>query len=147
LSTTTSVPNAATTLATQQVDRAVAGLVRWLETGTAPPGLFAADCAMDLSVPQWRIQTGTAEEALAVRRQYHPFPGTVTVERVDHTERGFAMAFEERWVDQGEHWYARELIRADVAGDAIVDLAVYCTGDWDEVRQAAHAAEVSRRPS
>ena len=36
----------------------------------------------------------------------------------------------------------RELFRADVAGAGIVDLAVYCTGDWDRARVAEHASTV-----
>ncbi|MFP5345917.1 MAG: hypothetical protein ACLGIA_02655 [Actinomycetes bacterium] len=125
------------------VDTAVANVVRWLETAQAPDGMLAADCFLDLSLPQWRIQAGSAEAALAIRRQSHPFPGTVRVERVDRTDRGFVMAFEERWDHEGQRWYCREQIRADVVHDTIVEMAVYCTGDWDEARQAAHAADVS----
>jgi hypothetical protein len=39
-------------------------------------------------------------------------------------------------------WYARELLRADVEGGEIVELSVYCTGDWDANRCAQHAREV-----
>jgi hypothetical protein len=62
----------------------------------------------------------------------------VTVLRVEPTGRGFTMEFEERWVDQGQRWYSREMLRADVEGATVVDLAVYCTGDWDEARQREH---------
>ena len=34
------------------------------------------------------------------------------------------------------------MIRAVVAGGRIAELAVYCTGDWDEPTQQRHAAEV-----
>jgi hypothetical protein len=137
----TSTSTAATTPA--EVDTAVAHLVRWLETGEAPEGMLADDCFLDLTVPHWRIQCATAQEALAVRRQSHPFPGSVRVERVDRTARGFVMAFEERWEHQGQRWYAREQVRADVIGKRIVELAIYCTGDWDEAVQQAHAAQVT----
>jgi hypothetical protein len=125
-----------------RVDAAVADLVRWLETGEAS-GTFADDCFADISLPHWRVQTGSAEELMAARRRLHPAPGRVHVERVDRTDHGFAIAFEERWRAEGQDWYARELIRADVDGAGrVVDLAVYCTGDWDEARQAEHAADV-----
>jgi hypothetical protein len=51
--------------------------------------------------------------------------------------------FEERWTDQGQRWYSREMIRADVVGERIVEMAVYCTGDWDERRQREHATAVT----
>jgi len=133
-----------TTMTTRtQVDTAVANVVRWLETGEAPTGTFADDCFLDLSLPHWRLQSATAAEALAIRRESHPWPGVVRVERVDHTERGFVIAFEERWDHEDQRWYCREQIRADVVDGSIVEMAVYCTGDWDAARQAVHGAEVT----
>jgi hypothetical protein len=35
------------------------------------------------------------------------------------------------------------MIRADVVDDSIVEMSVYCTGDWDEGKQREHAAGVS----
>lgn len=121
---------------------AVARLVRFLETGTAPAGLFAPNVFADVSLPLWRIQSATAEGLLAVRAEGHPFPGQVRVERVERTENGFTIEFEERWDHQGQRWYCREMIRADVVDDSIVELSVYCTGDWDEAKQREHAAAV-----
>ncbi|HVW43970.1 MAG TPA: hypothetical protein VHC18_21730 [Amycolatopsis sp.] len=121
---------------------AVANLIRFLETGTAPVGLFAPEAFCDLSLPQWRIQSGSAAEILAIRADSHPFPGQVRVERVEQTGHGFTIEFEERWQHEGQCWYCREMIRADVAGDSIVEMSVYCTGDWDEARQREHAMKV-----
>jgi hypothetical protein len=121
---------------------AVADLIRFLETGSVPDGLFAADVFVDLSLPHWRVQTDTAAEILAVRAADHPWPGQVRVERVERTEHGFTIEFSERWEAGGQRWYCREMIRADVAGDRIVEMSVYCTGDWDEARQREHAAAV-----
>ena len=118
---------------------AVANLIKWLETGEAPEGLFAADAFSDINMPFTRVQAHDVEGVLGIRRHSHPFAGKVHVSRVDPTDRGFVIEFDERWEDQGQQWYARELIRADVAGATIVDMSVYCTGDWDERRQAAHA--------
>lgn len=131
------------TTTTTQTDTAVANLVTWLETGEAPDGTFAEDCFLDLSLPHWRLQSATAAEAIGIRRESHPWPGAVRVERVDRTERGFVIAFEERWDHDGQRWYCREQIRADVVGGSIVEMAAYCTGDWDAARQALHSAEVS----
>ena len=121
---------------------AVANLIRFLETGSAPDGLFAPDAFADLSLPHWRIQAATAEEVLAIRSDGHPFPGQVRVERVEQTGHGFTIEFEERWQADGQRWYCREMIRADVVGDTIVELSIYCTGDWDEAKQREHAEAV-----
>jgi hypothetical protein len=125
------------------VTTAVAELIKWLETADAAEGLFAPDLFLDISFPQWRLQADTAEGAIAVREHSHPCKGTVQVQRVDPIDRGFVIEFTERWEDQGQHWYCREMIRADVVGATIVDLSVYCTGDWDERRQRDHAAAVT----
>lgn len=125
-----------------EVTSAVADLIRYLETGTAPDGLFAADVFADVTLPQWRLQGATAAELIGIRQAGHPCPGQVRVTLVQPTERGFVMEFEERWDDQGQSWYCREMIRADLVGSTVVELAVYCTGDWDEARQRDHAAAV-----
>jgi hypothetical protein len=121
---------------------AVARLVGFLETGIAPAGLFAPNVFGDVSFPQWRVQSDTAEGLLAVRAEGHPFPGQVRVERVERTDHGFTIELEERWDHEGQRWYCREMIRADVVDDHIVELSVYCTGDWDEAKQREHAAAV-----
>ncbi|WP_347352683.1 hypothetical protein [Intrasporangium sp.] len=121
---------------------AVANLIRFLETGTAPDALFAPGVFADVSLPRWRVQTATAEEILAVRAGSHPFPGQVRVERVEQTDHGFTIEFAERWDHEGQRWYSREMIRADVVDDRIVEMSVYCTGDWDEARQREHARAV-----
>ena len=79
---------------------------------------------------------------VALRRQGHPGPGRVPRWRCDPTPTGFALEVEERWEQDGESWYCRELIRADVAGEVIAEIAVYCTGDWDSARQAEHRRAV-----
>lgn len=131
------------TAARADVDAAVARLVQWLESGVAPAGLTTRDAFADLTFPQWREQCQGADELIKARRDFHPQPGQVRVERVDRTEHGFTIEFEERWVDGGQHWYCREQIRCDLRGDAIAELSLYCTGDWDEKRVAEHAATAS----
>jgi hypothetical protein len=118
---------------------AVANLIRFLETGSIADGLFAPDVFADLSLPQWRVQTATAADIIAERFAGHPYPGQVRVERVEETGHGFTIEFEERWYHEGQRWYCREMIRADVVGDSIVELSIYCTGDWDEGKQREHA--------
>ncbi|WP_426562535.1 hypothetical protein ACPPVT_17665 [Angustibacter sp. McL0619] len=131
-----------TTQAATDTSVAVARLISFLETGSVPDGLFAPDVFADLSLPHWRIQTDTASDIIAERFAGHPIPGEVRVERVEQTGHGFTIEFEERWVHEGQHWYCREMIRADVVRDTIVELSIYCTGDWDEAKQREHGQAV-----
>ena len=120
-----------------------AKIIRFLETGDAPEGLFCPDVFLDLTMPTWRVQASGAEDLIAVRKEGHPGPGTVTRWRADPMPGGFVFEFEERWNSEGQQWYAREMMRADVTDGAIAELTVYCTGEWDEARQAEHAAAVT----
>lgn len=117
-------------------------LVELLETGAPPPGLFTADVFCDFTSPRWRVQARGIADLVAMRLAGHPGPGRVTRWRCDPTARGFVLEFEERWQADGRDWYAREMLRADVEGDSIAQLSVYCTGDWDRAREAEHAREV-----
>jgi hypothetical protein len=121
---------------------AVADLIGFLETGRVPAGLFAADLFTDLTLPRWRLQGSTREEGVALRLQGHPSPGRVRVERVEQTGHGFTLEIEERWDAEGQQWYCREMLRADVVDGTIVELSIYCTGDWDRARQREHASAV-----
>ena len=125
-----------------EAPRLASRLVRWLETGVRPDDLFADDLFTDFSLPQWRLQGTTAEDGFGLRESGHPAPGKVRVERLEPTDAGFLLQFEERWVAGGQHWYCREMIHACVDGDRITRMDVYCTGDWDEALQRRHAAEV-----
>lgn len=126
-----------------EIDAAVAGFVEWMETGVAPSGLVADDCFADVTAPHWRIQVEGGAAVVASRWESHPFPGRVRVEKVDRTEHGFAIAFEERWEHEGQRWYCREQMTAEVQNGRLTHIQYYCTGDWDEARQAEHAGSVT----
>lgn len=117
-------------------------LIGFLETGEAPADLFAPDVFLDFTPPLWRIQAQGVDDVTRVRLAGHPGPGTVSSWRCDSTARGFVLEVEERWAADGRQWYCRELIRADVDGERITALSVYCTGDWTAERCAQHAREV-----
>jgi hypothetical protein len=119
-----------------------ARFIRFLETGEADAGLFSSDVFCDFTLPRWRLQAEGVAPVLALRRQGHPSPGKVARFRCDPTPTGFVLEVEEQWENDGEAWYCREMFRADVSGDSIRVLSVYCTGDWDRSRQAQHAREV-----
>ncbi len=119
-----------------------AALVTWLETGDRPEGMFADDVFADLSLPHWRVQAADADGAFRLREDSHPAPGRVHVEALDRTTRGFLLQLEERWEAGGQRWYCRELVHCAVTEGRISELAVYCTGDWDEAVQRRHVEQV-----
>lgn len=116
--------------------------VAFLETGTAPDGLFAPDVFCDFTMPLWRLQSSGIAGLVELRRAGHPGPGRVPRWRFDPTPTGFVLEFDEDWEHDGERWTSREMARADVGDDGITAMSVYCTGDWDSARRAEHAAEV-----
>ena len=116
--------------------------MHWLENGARPDDLFAEDMFLDLSIPHWRVQTLGADEAFGIREGEHPYTGTVSVEALDHTSRGFLLQFEERWEADGQNWYCRELMHCVVTADRISELIISCTGDWDAAVQRRHAEQV-----
>jgi hypothetical protein len=115
--------------------------VTWLETGVRPDDVFAPDVFTDLTVPHWRLQAEGVDGAFRLREEPHPYTGTVRVEALDRTSRGFLLQFEERWEAEGQQWYCRELIHCVVVDGWITELAIYCTGDWDEALQRRHAEQ------
>lgn len=126
-----------------RLHRLATDLIAFLESGDAPPGLFAPDVFFDVTVPHWRVQALGRDEAVALRLGQHPAPGRVVRFRLDETTTGFVLEFEERWEERGREWYAREIARADVGEDGITQLSVYCTGDWDRAREEEHRRTVA----
>lgn len=117
-------------------------LVDWLETTHVPDGLFTSDVFVDFTPPVWRLQARGIQDAAAIRQNGHPAPGRVTRLRYDRTPGGFVLEWEEEWDDNGDHWYCREMMRAEVRDGAISDMSVYCTGDWSTAHRERHAREV-----
>jgi hypothetical protein len=120
----------------------VHALVQFLERNEAPDGLFTDDVFVDFTMPIWRLQAVGPVASQVLRQRGHPAPSTVTRLRYDPTPSGFVLEVEEEWDDAADHWYCRELFRADVRGEAISQLSVYCTGDWNRAQVTRHQAEV-----
>jgi hypothetical protein len=117
-------------------------LIEFLETGNPPAGLFTPDVFCDFTMPQWRLQFEGIEATVGGRTAGHPSPGRVPRSRFDATATGFVLEVEEEWDQEGETWYCRELVRADVTDGAISQISVYCTGDWDGALVARHRETV-----
>lgn len=137
--TTTTTPDTDLAIARELADK----VVQFLETNDAPEGLFAEDAFLDLTLPRWRVQEQGRDGLVAVRRESHPALGSTRPVRFDLTARGFVLEIEERWHENDDEWYCRELLRCDVEDGTISELSVYCTGDWDRARVAEHAAAVT----
>ncbi|MCP5249269.1 MAG: hypothetical protein H6942_12175 [Candidatus Accumulibacter sp.] len=116
--------------------------IEFLETGKADPTLFTEDAFLDFTLPRWRMQAQGPAQLIGARLAGHPTTGTVPRWRCDPTPTGFVLEVEERWTQDGKDWYCRELFRADVQGQSISELSVYCTGDWDADREAEHRQAV-----
>ena len=125
-----------------RAEQFAARFIEFLETGVVHPGLFTPDVFCDFTSPRWRLQAQGVSEVVQLRQSGHPGPGKVPRQRCDALQDGFVLEVEEEWEQAGESWYCRELFRADVQGDSIAVLAVYCTGDWDRARRAEHARSV-----
>jgi hypothetical protein len=106
-------------------DHLAGRLITYLQTGTPPQGLFHPDVFCDLTLPAWRLQAEGAEGLVALRKAGHPAPGMVARHRLDPTPTGFVLEVEERWEQDGQSWYCRELMRADVEDGAIAALSIY----------------------
>ena len=114
-----------TTATTTETVRMLADtFVTFLETGRAPERLFAPDVFCDFTMPSWRLQAlGVEAPGRAAPRTVTPGPDACRGHRFDPTPTGFVLEVEEAWDDDGEHWYCRELFRADV-GDGGITAAV-----------------------
>jgi hypothetical protein len=116
--------------------------VQFLETGQAPAGLFHPEAFCDYSRPTWRLQARGGDEVVRLRRENHPDKGSVPRWRCDPTPTGLVVEFEERWGEGEDRRYSREMARLDVSGSSIVEMSVYCTGDWEPATEDQHRREV-----
>jgi hypothetical protein len=126
----------------EQANTVAAQFVEFLETGRAAEGLFTDDVFCDFTMPRWRVQAQGLKDVLALRQHGHPGQGKVPAWRCEPTPTGLVIEVEERWTQDGKDWYCRELFLAQVRGESIAELSVYCTGDWDQARENEHANAV-----
>lgn len=100
--------------------------LRFLADPAVDGGIFAQDVVTRCNFPHVRFELRGAHETLArVREEADEGPGEIRHVRVDRTARGFVVEFE-RTLGNGATF--QEIVRADVEGGRIAQLAWYCTG-------------------
>ena len=119
----------------------VDGLIRVLETGRGASEVFASDAIFDLNVPAWRFQVQGPDAFNEWWHEEVQGAGRVTIGRSARTPSGFVVETAIEFTYNGEELYARQVLLCEVVGDRIVDVVLYCTGDWDADTRARQAAE------
>ena len=129
---------------TRTDDRVAAALVRFLETGTADPGLFAPDVFCDFTLPTWRLQSAGRAATVALRTENHPSaePGDPPPRRPRPTGASCWSSRRSGSTTRARPGTAGRSCAPTSGPRGSSSMAVYCTGDWDPARIAEHAAAV-----
>lgn len=102
---------------------------------------FAPDVMLDVVVPQWRFQLQGRDAVREALTEEFPPGRRVTESHVTPTPDGVLVEFEARAPLEGEERLWRELAHLRIAGDAVSEIVVYCSGVWDAATIARHAVE------
>jgi ketosteroid isomerase-like protein len=111
------------------------------ETLEAGEDVFAPDAFFDLNMPIWRFQIEGREAFVAQIARINQGPSRVEITRTVPTASGFVAEHVEHQDVNGEDHSARRLVLCEVRDERIVEVVVYCSGEWDEELRARHAAE------
>jgi hypothetical protein len=111
------------------------------ETLEAREDVFAPDAFFDLNMPIWRFQIEGREAFGAQIARINQGPSRVEITRTVPTASGFVAEHVEHQDVNGEDHSARRLVLCEVRDERIVEVVVYCSGEWDEELRARHATE------
>jgi hypothetical protein len=103
--------------------------------------VLAPDVFLDGNPPLWRFQLQGRDTVDAWIKSFMPDGADTTVVRTIPTVAGFVTEFSGRHQEDGEEITDRKILLAEVRGGRIVDLTIYCSGDWNAELRARHAAE------
>jgi ketosteroid isomerase-like protein len=121
----------------QDLSERLADVFRTADVGD----LFADDVFLDGHPPLWRFQLQGRDALAAWLRGYSPDGAETTVVRTIPTVNGFVAEFVGRHDEHGEEMTDRKILLCEMRDGRIVDLTIYCSGDWDADLRARHAAE------
>jgi hypothetical protein len=99
------------------------------------------DVFLDGNPPLWRFQLQGRDCFDAWIKSFMPHGADTTVVRTIPTVNGFVTEFVGRHEEHGEEITDRKILLAEVRGDRIAELTIYCSGDWNAELRARHAAE------
>lgn len=103
--------------------------------------VLADDVFLDGHPPLWRFQLQGRDAFNAWIKGFMPGGIDTTVVRTIPTATGFVTELTSHHHDNGEHITDRKILLAEVHGDRITELTIYCSGDWNAELRARHAAE------
>jgi len=103
--------------------------------------VLADDVFLDGHPPLWRFQLQGRDAFDAWIKSFMPGGTDTTVVRTIPTVTGFVTEFTGRRQENGEEITDRHIVLAEVRGERIAELTIYCNGDWNAQLRARHAAE------
>jgi ketosteroid isomerase-like protein len=111
------------------------------ETLDGGEDVFAPDAFFDLNMPIWRFQIEGREAFVAQIARINQGPSRVEITRTVPTVSGFVAEHVEHQYVNGDDLSARRLVLCQVRDERIVEVVIYCSGEWDEELRARHATE------
>jgi ketosteroid isomerase-like protein len=121
----------------QELSERLADVFRTADVGD----VFTDDVFLDGHPPLWRFQLEGKDAVAAWLKGYSPDGVETTVARSVPTVTGFVTELLGRHKEDGELITDRKILLCEVRAGRISEMAIYCSGDWDEELRARHAAE------
>ena len=103
--------------------------------------VLGEDIFLDGHPPLWRFQLQGRDVFDSWINSFMPHGAETTVVRTVPTASGFVTEFTGRHEEDGEEITDRKILLAEVRDGHIVELTIYCSGDWDGELRARHEAE------
>ena len=97
----------------EEANKVALKMIKFLETGKVPDGLFAPDIFLDFILPKWRVQAQGYDDMVQARFGSHPGTGKVPCWCCDPIPSGFVLEVEECWTLDGKDWHCVTLLRDD----------------------------------
>ncbi len=123
----------------QDLSERLADVFRTAQAGQ----VLTEDVFLDGNPPLWRFQLQGRERFDRWIKSFMPDGADTTVVRTIPTVTGFVTEFVGCHHQDGDEITDRKILLAEVRGDQIAELTIYCSGDWNAELRARHAAETA----
>jgi ketosteroid isomerase-like protein len=121
----------------QELSERLADVFRAADAGD----VLSDDVFLDGNPPFWRLQLESRDAFNAWIKSFMPAGAATTVVRTIPTATGFVTEFAGRHEEGDEEFTDRKILLAEVREGRIVELTIYCSGDWNRELRERHAAE------